>query len=97
MPVQNIFLLVATHTTFDIVKANQNTCSTLLLEENFFFVSLYIGVEVPCLPIPTLELHKVQVLVCIAQYHRAEIWWHHEIGSQSPTSMCYVPHHALKN
>ena len=52
-------------------RQNQNTCSTLLLEGNFF-VSLYIGAEVPCLPIPTLKLHKVRVLVCIAQYHLAE-------------------------
>jgi hypothetical protein len=52
---------------------NQNLYSTLLVERYFFFNLLYVGVGVPCLPIPPLTLHKVHVLACIAQHILAEL------------------------
>ena len=40
-PVHNIFIFVATLTLLDIAKANQNPCSTLLVEGEFFFIFLH--------------------------------------------------------
>ena len=52
---------------------NQNSYSTLLVERNFFLSPLYIGVGVPCLLLPTLELHIVFVMACNAQHRLAEL------------------------
>ena len=47
---------------------NQNSYSTLWVEPYSFFNPFYVQIGVPCLPIPTLALHKVLVLACIAQH-----------------------------
>ena len=52
---------------------NQNSYSTLLVERNSFFNHVYVGAGVPCLPVPTLALHKIPVLACIAQHLLAEL------------------------
>ena len=52
---------------------NQNSYSTLLGERNSFIGPLYLGVGVPCFPVPTLALHIVFVMACSAQHRLAEL------------------------
>ena len=52
---------------------NQNSYYTLLVEWYSFFNPLYVGARVPCLQVPTLALHKILVLACIAQHILAEL------------------------
>ena len=66
--VQHIFLFVLTYTTFF-----SKSKSTLLVEQYLFFNPVYVGDGVPCFLVPTLPLHKVFVLACIAQHRLAEL------------------------
>ena len=54
-------------------KQNQNSNSILLVDRKSSFIPLYVGVGVPCLPISTLALHKVHILLCIAQHLLVEL------------------------
>ena len=55
-------------TSFGFALMTSNLYSTLLVERNSFFIPLYIGVGVPCLPTLTLAMHKIHMFVCIAQH-----------------------------
>ena len=52
---------------------NQNSYSTLLKDQKKFLRPLYVGVVVPCLPIPILALHIVHVMACIVQHRLAKL------------------------
>jgi hypothetical protein len=45
-PIQHVFLIVATYTMFDIVRANQSSYSTLLVNRYSFFNPLYMEMDV---------------------------------------------------
>jgi hypothetical protein len=77
---------------------NQNLYSTLLVERYFSFNLFYVGVGVPCLPTPTLALHKVIVLACIAQHllaesvgNRAICQWEEEQSVSNIVVVCATP------
>lgn len=72
---QNIFIFVATHACCCHSKTN-TLCFTLLVEGSFLFISLYMRIKVPqCLLVPTLVLHKVHVMACVAQHLLVELGW----------------------
>ena len=52
---------------------NQNSYSPLLGERNYTMNHLHVEACVPCFPIPTLALHIVLIMVCIAQHRLAEL------------------------
>ena len=51
----------------------QHLYSTLSVGWNFFFEPWYVVAGVPCLPFPTLALHKRPILTCVAQ-HISNTW-----------------------
>lgn len=89
------FLFLSTTHRLILWRQNQNSCSTMMVEGNFFFISLYVRVEVPCLPIPNLALHKVYVFTCIAQNRFRELVGTGNLGSrvvdlQHRCAMCHI-------
>lgn len=84
-------------------RQNQNSSSTLLVEGNFFFVTLYVEAKVSCLLTMALALNKVHVSAFIAQHLLIELdKQSYNVPMQisivnPPTPMWYVPHHYLQN
>ena len=60
------FFLVSLTRHFMSLWQNQNSYSTLLVEWYFFFNFAYVGAEVPCLPILTLDVTQNP---CIGLHH----------------------------
>lgn len=56
-----------------LLGQNQNSCYTLLVKQDVFFLPLYVGVGIPYLLVLTLALHGVFVLAYMTQHLLAEL------------------------
>ena len=54
-------------------KKTQNSYFILLVEQDSFFIPLYVGAWMPFFIVLTLTLHKVPMLACIAQHILVEM------------------------
>ena len=75
-PSNTSFFLLPLTQHLMLLWQNQNSSSTLMVEQNSFFIPLYVEARVPCLLVPTLR-HYINSMYLLAS---SNIFWRNRVA-----------------